>query len=198
MNLHSRAGRAPLRGLLEYFVMATLAALAGITPAPAGLNPGSWELGFDYGVTDLDSDLGGDRGDRLSVRLGWCGTEVIEFEGQIMLVEASENLVPGIDRETTLTSAFFNVVLNIPTKGRAAPYGILGLGLTDVDLDVLGFESDALGLAYQLGFGSRFFFHKQGRTAFRLELSFIEHDAFDDSFDHLMLTGGFTWRIGKF
>jgi hypothetical protein len=53
------------------------------------------------------------------------------------------------------------------------------------------------GTAYQIAAGSRFFFGKANRAAFRLDVSMINQDTFNETQTNTTFAGGFTFKLGK-
>ena len=187
----------PLAGRIA-LVLAGFNAIVGATPAAAGLGEGNGEIGVDFGITAFDDDLVEKSARRYAIRLGHHLDESIQVEGQFALLQASEELVPGVDKEATLRLLACNVLLNFHPKGsRAVPYILGGIGLSELDLEAVGISTEDRGLAVQVAAGSRFFFHQDGRSALRVELSFVSNDAFEESYNHLSLTAGVTWRLGS-
>lgn len=172
-----------VRGL----AVALLALLA--VPAAADLTAGNGEVGIELGFTELDFDDDSTEF-RWGVRGGYLFNQVFELEGQLWSTDGD---VGGFD--VTFNALFVNAVFNthFREKRSIVPYGLIGLGALDAEIDGAGVKVDDTSLAAQLGAGSRFFVSRN--LALRLELSMLFEDTFDDSAEHLSLVVGLTWRI---
>jgi opacity protein-like surface antigen len=180
----------------KILTVAFVALLACSVPALAGIGQGNGEVGFDYGSTDYDSDTGLDSSDSLSLRGGYFMTNLFQIEGQYQTADSSvEDL--GVDVDASTDVLMVNGVFNFHPNKDITPYVLAGVGRADVSVDAPGFSESDSGMAYQIGAGSRFFFGKTKRTAFRLDLSRISQDTFDESTTNTTFAGGFTWRLGK-
>ena len=176
--------------------VAFVALLAFSAPALAGIGAGNGEIGFDYGNTNYDSDTGLDSSDSLSVRGGYFMTKLFQIEGQYISADDQAEVL-GTDIDTSMDIMMVNGVFNFHPNKDITPYVLVGLGRADVALDASGTSVDDSGTAYQVGAGSRFFFGKNKRTAFRVDLSMINEETFDESSTHTTFAGGFTWRLGR-
>ena len=58
-------------------------ALSTAPPVAAGMGKGNGEIGFDFGVTDLDTDYHHDDAAGVTIRGGYFLTDVVEIEGQL-------------------------------------------------------------------------------------------------------------------
>ncbi|HZM71218.1 MAG TPA: porin family protein [Candidatus Cryosericum sp.] len=180
----------------KILTVAFVALFAFSVPALAGIGQGNGEVGFDYGSTDYDSDTGLDSSDSLSVRGGYFMTNLFQIEGQFQTADATtEDL--GIDVDASTDIMMVNGVFNFHPNKEITPYVLAGVGRADVSVDAAGFSDSDSGMAYQIGAGSRFFFGKSKRAAFRVDLSRISQDTFEESTTNTTFAGGFTWRIGK-
>lgn len=180
----------------KILTVAFVALLAFSVPAMAGVGKGNGEVGFDYGSTDYDSDTGLDSSDSLSVRGGYHMTNLFQIEGQYQTADSTtEDLGVSVDASTDVLMV--NGVFNFHPNKDITPYVLAGVGRADVSVDAQGFSDSDSSMAYQIGAGSRFFFGKTKRTAFRLDLSRISQDTFDESTTNTTFAGGFTWRLGK-
>ena len=176
--------------------VAFVALFACSVPALAGIGQGNGEVGFDYGSTDYDSDTGLDSSDSLSVRGGYFMTNLFQVEGQYMSAD-SKTEVLGTDIDASTDLLMVNGVFNFHPNKEITPYVLVGMGRADVSVDTLGASTSDSGMAYQLGAGSRFFFGKSKRAAFRVDLSRVSQDTFDESTTNTTFAGGFTWRLGN-
>jgi hypothetical protein len=153
------------------------------------LQAGDFEAGFGVGATRFDDTVSDDDADyRVEGRGGYFFTDGFELEVQ------AARAVGVLDLQ--LDTAFVNAVFNFPV-GRAVPYVLVGAGGARIDDGGLFEESRTEnGTAYQAALGSRFFFG-DSRMAARVELSSAWENALDDTSNHLSLTGGLVWRIGR-
>ena len=169
-----------------------VAFFAMIVPALAGIDEGNGEIGFDYGNTNYDSNTGLDSSDSLSLRGGYFMTRMFEIEGQF--INSDESTFGGnVDMDFLMV----NGVFNFRPREEIIPYFRVGLGRANVEVSAPGFNVDDSSVAYQFGGGSRFFFGKTKRAAFRVDLSFVTEDTFDQSSTHTTFAGGFSWRLGN-
>jgi hypothetical protein len=125
---------------------------------------------------------------------GYFFTNLFQLEGQYISSDAnSEELGSAVTASTDIMMV--NGVFNFMPGKEIKPYVLVGLGQADVNVDVQGVGSqDDSGTAYQIGAGSRFFFGKTHRTAFRFDVSRINQDTFDDKTTNMTVSGGFTFR----
>ena len=180
----------------KLLTVAFVALIACSMPALADVGKGNGEVGFDYGSTDYDSDTGLDSSDSLSIRGGYHMTNLFQVEGQYMTADATtEDLGTDVDASTDILMV--NGVFNFHPKKEITPYVLVGMGRADVSVESTGFSADDSGMAYQIGAGSRFFFGKNKRAAFRVDLSRISQDTFDEDTTNTTFAGGFTWRLGR-
>jgi len=177
--------------------LAALLVLSAL-PAAAGMGKGNGEIGFDFGVTDLDTDYRQDDAGGLTFRGGYFLTDVVEIEGQLAAYTAS-NLYSS---DVTLTTLMADVVFNFRPNTSVMPYMLVGAGTANVDYDrwfdlLPGLSIDDSSIAFQVGGGSRFFFGKAKKVAVRVDLTFLNEETFDRNSTHVRFTTGFTWRLGK-
>jgi len=175
-------------------------ALSATSSFAAGLGKGDGEIGFDFGVTDLDIDYAfhNDGAAGLTFRGGYFLTDLLELEGQLGAY-ASTNLVWS---DVTLRTLMVDVVFNFRPNKSIMPYALVGAGVANVDYDqwfdlLPGPSIDDSSAALQVGGGSRFFFGKAKKVAVRVDLAFLAEDTFDNSSTHARFTAGFTWRLGR-
>ena len=176
--------------------LAFLGLLVFSAPALAGIGQGQGEVGLDYGSTSYDSDTGLDSSDSLSLRGGYFFTNLFQLEGQYISSDAnSEELGNAVSASTDIMMV--NGVFNFMPGKEIKPYVLVGVGQASVNVDVQGVGSqDDSGTAYQIGAGSRFFFGKTKRTAFRFDVSMINEDTFQDKTTNTTVSGGFAFRLG--
>ena len=174
-----------------------VACFALVMPALAGIDEGNGEIGFDYGNTDYDNNTGMDSSDSLSLRGGYFMTRMFEVEGQFVNADDSTTTF-GTTVNTDMNLLMVNGVFNFHPREEITPYFRVGLGRADLQVStpLVGSVDDS-SMAYQMGGGSRFFFGKSKRTAFRVDLSWVTEDTFDQSSTHTTFAGGFTWRLGR-
>ena len=184
--------------------LAGLLLLGGaFTQARAGITKGDGELGFDFGVTTWDDDLGGQTAPMFKLRGGYCATRWFEIEGQIAYsFHLDEDELRGngsadrkFDVDQDMTQVFVSGLFNFPSKsGNIIPYVLAGIGQTKV-----GFPNvhvDDTSSAWQAAVGSRFFYGDHDQVAFRIEVALISDDVFDQSSSDRQYAFGFTWRLG--
>ena len=175
----------------------SVVALFALTvPAMAAIGEGNSEIGFDYGSTDYDSDTGIDTSDSLSLRGGYFVNRMFEVEGQYVTADQDTD-VSGTNVETSMDLIMVNGVFNFHPRPEIVPYVLVGFGRSDIEVDMPGINASDSGMAYQFGAGTRFFFGKTKRAAFRMDISFISEDSFDESSTHTTIAGGFTFRLGN-
>lgn len=165
-------------------------------PALAGIDKGNGEIGIDYGNTDYDSDTGLDSSDTLSLRGGYFMTRLFQVEGQYISADAKTDVL-GTDLKASTDIMMVNGVFNFHPNNEITPYVLVGMGRADVAVDMPGASTDDSGMAYQIAAGSRFFFGKSKRAAFRVDLSRVTQDTFDESTTNTTFAGGFAWRLGR-
>jgi opacity protein-like surface antigen len=180
--------------------IASLAFLALLVTAPsfAAIKQGNGEVGFDYGQTSYDSDTQLDSSDNLSLRGGYFMTDLFQIEGQYATADSKTEVVPGSDIKASTDVLMVNGVFNFMPKKDINPFVLVGIGQADVSVkDDFGNSASDSGMAYQIAAGSRFFFGKAKRAAFRLDVSMINQDTFNETQTNTTFAGGFTFKLGK-
>ena len=177
--------------------VAFLALLAVTAPSYAAIAKGNGEVGFDYGQMSYDSDTNLDSSDNLSVRGGYFMTDLFQIEGQYSTADSKTEVVPGMDVKASTDMIMVNGVFNFMPKKDINPFVLVGVGQSDVTVDANGISQDDSGTAYQIAAGSRFFFGKAKRAAFRLDVSMINQDTFNETQTNTTFAGGFTFKLGK-
>ena len=177
---------------------AMFVALALGTPVFAATAPGGGgEIGFGFGQADVSSDSTGvDSALYLGVRGGYNFNPQFQVEGQF--ASSSENGdLAGTSVDTTMRLLMVNGVMNFhPSKKEYVPYVMAGIGRADVEVDASGTTVSDDSVAYQVGGGTRIFFGKTHRMAFRADLSLLHETTFDDSSTQTTVTAGLTWKLG--
>lgn len=170
------------------FVLALLLMLAAVPAARA--QAGGFEIGVGIGAMEFDDNLGGENELRVDVRGGYFFTDRFELEGQLIRATSIFDL--------TLTAYMVNGVFRLGSSERVVPYLLVGAGTANVELSggPFGVSVDDDGTALQVGLGTRFYFGDSGRGSFRLELSALNEDSFDQDSTSFSLTGGVSWRFG--
>jgi len=164
-------------------------------PALAAVAEGNGELGFDYGSTQLDSNTGFDTATSLALRGGYFFNRQFEIEGQLSSSSQSTQ-IQGIDADGSFRMYMVNGVYNFQTPKEIVPYVMAGLGLMDNEVKVAGISNTDNSAAYQVGGGSRFYFGKNKKTAFRVDLSMVQESTFDETSNHTNVSAGFSWKLG--
>ena len=180
-------------GVVAWLVLAT--------PAHAGIGKGNGEIGFDFGGTQFDQDLGGTGLARLALRGGYHATSLFEIEGE---ASAAFNVTTdhpygssrkSLNFENQLDAYFVNGVFNFHAhRGQIVPYVLGGVGIAYVTPRDFGPRDS--GEATQLAVGSRFFFGEDDHVAFRVEVSQLWASYLDTTTTHPSFVIGFTWRLG--
>lgn len=173
-----------------------VACFALTVPALAAIQEGNGEVGFDYGNTDYDNNTGIDSSDSMSLRGGYFMTRLFEIEGQFVNADDSTNMV-GTTVNTDMNLLMVNGVFNFHPREEIIPYVRVGLGRADLEVSSPILTADDSSMAYQFGGGTRFYFGKEKRAAFRVDLSWVTEDTFDQSSTHTTFAGGFAWRLGR-
>ena len=166
-------------------------------PAAAGMGKGDGEIGFDFGVTDLDTDYSQDEAAGLTFRGGVFITDLVEIEGQLAAYTASNLYSSHVTLKTLMVDAVFNFRPNTSVM----PYVLVGTGIANVDYDrwwddLPSHVIDDSSIAFQAGGGSRFFFGKAKKVAVRVDLTVLNEKTFERSATPARFTVGFTWRLG--
>jgi opacity protein-like surface antigen len=164
-------------------------------PALAGIEKGQGEVGVDYGSTSYSNDAADfDTSDSLSLRGGYFFTNLFQLEGQYI---SSDTTVTDFDAKASTDIMMVNGVFNFMPGKEIKPYVLVGIGQASTDVKDDFNSVDDSGTAYQIGAGSRFFFGKSKRTAFRFDVSMINQDTFEEATTNTTVAGGFTFRLGK-
>jgi opacity protein-like surface antigen len=90
-----------------------------------------------------------------------------------------------------------NGVYNFQTPKEIVPYVLAGVGMADDQVKISGANTTDSSTAYQLGAGSRFYFGKNKKAAFRVDLSMIQESTFDQTSTHKNVSAGFSWKLGR-
>ncbi|HXH28675.1 MAG TPA: porin family protein [Candidatus Polarisedimenticolia bacterium] len=178
------------------FCLAVVVLSVIAVPSFAANAKGSAELGFDYGNTQLDSNTGFDSASSLAVRGGYFFNPMFEVEGQIAHT-SQDTTSAGVNVDGKSRLYMVNGVFNFYPKDELTPYVMAGVGVADNQVEALGQTVSDSSVAYQVGAGSRFYFGKSKRTAFRVDVSLVNESTFDQSSTHTNYSGGFTWKIGS-
>lgn len=155
------------------------------------------EIGFGVGQSDVGSDSTGvDSAQFLGVRGGYHFTDQFQLEGMFSSASADGDLA-GTTVDTTMRVLMVNGVMNFhPRKKELVPYVMAGIGRADVEVEAGGVTGSDDSVAYQVGGGTRIFFGKTKRAAFRADLSFLRETTFNDSSTITTVTAGVTWKLG--
>jgi Outer membrane protein beta-barrel domain len=166
-------------------------------PALAAMGSGDGEIGFNYGSTQLDSNTGFDSSaTSMAVRGGYFFNPNVELEGQLAHSTDSQD-VAGTNVDGTFKMYMVNGVYNFQAPKSIVPYVLAGVGVMDNEVKASGFGSVTdSSTAYQVGAGSRFFFGKTKKAAFRVDLSMVQESTFDQTNTHKNMSAGFSWKLG--
>jgi hypothetical protein len=176
-------------------VLGLLSALALPASAfAAGIGKGNGEIGFDFaGYTAFDDNVTEEGGGLFSFRGGYHFTDLVELEGEVTASVADD---AGAD--IFLTRIMVNAVFSFrPGPKTVVPYFLVGVGQATLTFDTFFGDVDDSDVAYQGGFGTRFFFGRRDRVALRLEGSVLSEGTFDETSTHWSARVGFTWTLGQ-
>ena len=157
------------------------------------------EIGFGFGQSDVGAEdtTGVDSAMFLGLRGGYNFNPAFELEGQFAS-SSEDGEVAGIDVDTTMRYLMANGVYNFrPAKKELVPYVMAGVGQATVEVEAGGVSVDDSAMAFQIGGGTRYYFGKNKRTGFRMDLAILKHENFDDSTTVKTLTAGLTWKLGN-
>ncbi|HEV8700802.1 MAG TPA: porin family protein [Candidatus Polarisedimenticolia bacterium] len=183
-----------MKQTLCFAVCAILALGAPAFAANTSHNDAKGEIGFGIGQSDVGSDSTGvDSAQFIGVRGGYHLNDQWQVEGMFSSASADGD-VSGTNVDTTMRVIMVNGVMNFhPRKKELVPYVMAGLGRADVEVDSGGSDNS---IAYQVGGGTRIYFGKTKRAAFRADLSLLKETTFDDSSTITTVTAGVTWKLG--
>ena len=155
------------------------------------------EIGFGVGQSDVSSDsIGTNSAQFLGVRGGYHLNQQWQVEGQF--ASSSENgSISGTDVNTKMQLYMVNGVMNFhPRKKEYVPYVMAGVGQADFSVDSTGARASDTSMAYQIGGGTRIYFGKTQRMAFRTDVSLLRQSTFSTSSTLTTVTAGMTWKLG--
>jgi hypothetical protein len=182
----------------DRFRLSVLVALAAFllflgtpaAPASAQTRAGDVELGFAVGGLRFDDQVTDEDEVYTALRAGYSFTDAVALE--VQAGRATSIL------DTTLDTLFVNGVFQLRPAAVVSPYLLVGVGTARLEQG--GFlgspQIDEDGLAYQAALGARFALGSSRRIAARLEAGALFDQTLDDQNQHLVLTGGLTWRLG--
>jgi opacity protein-like surface antigen len=197
LNSHNLSrGRGEEDDMKRMLCLTAMVLCVFAVPSFAANAKGSAELGFDYGSTQMDSNTGFDSASNLAVRGGYFFNQLFEIEGQIAHSSA-DTTSAGVTVDGKTQFYMVNGVFNFYPKDEFTPYVMAGVGMADNKVEALGTSFTDSSVAYQVGAGSRFYFGKNKRTAFRLDVSLVNESTFNETSTHTNYTGGFTWKLGS-
>jgi len=165
-----------------------------VSPALAGIGKGNGEIGFDFGMAQVDDNVTDDSGGRFSFRGGYFFSDLFQLEGQSAAIVVSE--AEGTNVDISLSTFFVNAVFNFHPSEQLVPYALAGFGTANLEYSS-GISIDDDSGAWQVAVGSRFFFGKSKRPSVRVELSYLAEETFDESSNHVSAVVGFSWRLGR-
>ena len=163
----------------------------------AGSNSARGEIGFGVGQSDVSSDTTGtDSAQFLGLRGGYHINKQWQIEGQFASSSEGGDIA-GTSVDTTMRLLMVNGVMNFhPRKKELVPYVMAGIGRANVQVDSGGTSVSDDSVAYQVGGGTRIFFGKTKRMAFRSDLALLRETTFNDTTTATTLTAGLTWKLG--
>ena len=165
-----------------------------VSPALAGIGKGNGEIGFDFGLAQIDDEVTDDAGGRFSIRGGYFFSDLFQLEGQATAITVSE--AEGTNVDISLSTFFVNAVFNFHPSKQLVPYALGGFGSANLEFSN-GTSIDDDSNAWQIAVGSRFFFGKSKRPSVRVELSYLSEETFDENSNHISVVVGFSWRTGR-
>ena len=133
------------------------------TPALAVMGAGDGEIGVGYGSTDIDSSIGIDSAAHYTLRGGYLFNDQLEIEGQFASANEDTSIFGIGTIDTTMNLYMVNGLYNFHPRQDITPYILVGIGMADMEFDVLGLSASDNSVAYQVGGGSRFFFGQEKR-----------------------------------
>jgi len=186
-----------MKRALCFAVCAVLALSAPAFAANSSSNSSKGEIGFGVGQSDVGSgSTGVNTAQFIGVRGGYDLNDQFQVEGMFSSASASGD-VSGTSTDTTMRVIMVNGVMNFhPRKKELVPYVMAGVGRADVSVDASGSNGSDNSIAYQVGGGTRIYFGKTKRAAFRADLSLLKETTFNDTSTLTTLTAGVTWRLG--
>ena len=169
--------------------VAVVAAMLFLAAAPAA-EAGGFEIGAHVGFIDFDSDVSDETELRYDVRAGYFFRRGLGVEVELIRAES--------DLNSELTTVMVNLVAGWRIDRRVSPYTLVGIGISDVKLDRLGFpdQSDD-GFAYQAGIGLRFELGELDGLGAKIEATLLSEDTFGGNGTYVNLVGGLHWRFGR-
>jgi opacity protein-like surface antigen len=151
------------------------------------------EIGIDAGWTHLDDFVANANAWRVGFRAGYHIQDWVEIEAQMAGARAGEE-IGSVNLKTTLLTGLANGVFNFRTE-RVVPYGLVGIGVANLQATPGISSFSDFALAWQFGGGARFFF--SNNTALRAEVGHLREHTFDTWNGHWSVTGGVTWVFGE-
>ncbi len=161
------------------------------SPARASIGKGNSEVGVDFGLVNVDES-----GPVLGMRGGYHFTDLFQLEGQISMFSFDDEEL-GIEFDGDVRTIMVNGVFNFHPRPNIVPYALIGIGTTDVEIDILGFKFDESDTTIRYGGGARFFLGQNKKVAIRAEVSRMSVDTFDDESTQTMVLGSLTWKLGS-
>ncbi len=181
----------------RWMVLAVALMFAVASPALASVSKRSGEIGVGLAMTEFDSNTFNETGTGFNVRGGYNFNKLFQLEGQLSQTSADDSDPLFGDVELSATTILVNGVFNFHPRPTIVPYALVGLGTTDVEVEVGGSTVDDSATAFQFGGGTRFYVGKEKRMAVRVEVAWINEDTFDEGSTHTNIQGGLTWKLGN-
>ena len=102
-----------------------------VSPALAGIGKGNGEIGFDFGLAQIDDEVTDDAGGRFSIRGGYFFSDLFQLEGQATTIAVSE--AEGTNVNISLSTFFVNAVFNFHPSKQLVPYALGGFGSANLE-----------------------------------------------------------------
>ena len=157
----------------------------------------TFELGVFGGFYFADDDAGVDDDVVFGARLGYSFTPIHEMELVVDRVNTTFDSPSFGELDEEFTSVSLRWVFNFPVpSGRFVPYGAVGLGNMNDEVDLPGGgTSEDDDTLFTMGGGFRSFFGDN--MALRVEGRLKGFETFEVDQDNFEITVGLTWALGQ-
>ncbi len=176
---------------MKHFVTSAIVLMFLLSsPALASIGKGNSEVGVDFGFVNVD-----DSGPVLGMRGGYHFTDLFQLEGQFSTFSFDDDVLGfGIDGD--VRTIMVNGVFNFHPRPNIVPYALIGIGSTEVEMDIFGFQIDDSATSIRYGGGARFFLGQNKKVSIRAEVSRMSVDTFDDESTQTTVLGSLSWKLG--